>query len=330
MRIDRDAFFVAVAALAGCERTASAPPPAASQPGAAAHMRELPPAPEPAPPAPPPAPKEPVVETTLAPPAPSPGPPHATHRRRVSAAKQWLLGLAADDRSDVIAVCKHRREDPCAGLLAPPPRAATEEAKPDPEKDAANLPRDKVAAYCQEVFPAPTCDTPLVVAFEGQPVEFAHAGRDRFAFVPGQPTASDWPTAVTPWIALDRDGDGEITTGAELFGSSTVLANGGLARDGFSALAALDDNADGAIDARDSMFAKLVLWRDRNGDRRGSPDELQPLSQTVTSISLASRSDPRCNERDDCEGERSALQWRDGEGRGHAGAVIDVYIPSKR
>jgi hypothetical protein len=205
-----------------------------------------------------------------------------------------------------------------------------EQSAPDPEKAVADLPRDKLAAYCQETFPAPTCDTPLVVAFESQAVDFAHAGRDRFAFVPGQPAASDWPTSVTPWIALDRDGDGAITSGAELFGSSTVLADGARARHGFAALAELDANGDGIVDARDPMFAKLVLWSDRDGDRQSSPDELQPLSRSVTSISLAFDSEPRCNERDDCEGERSTLQWRDADGLEHSGAVIDVYLPSKR
>jgi hypothetical protein len=207
--------------------------------------------------------------------------------------------------------------------------SATEESASASEKAVADLPRDKVAAYCQEAFPAPMCDTPLVVAFEGQPVEFAAASRDRFAFVPGKPSASDWPTAVTPWIALDRDGDGAITNGAELFGSSTVLANGTLARNGFVALAALDTNGDGTVDVRDPAFAQLVLWSDRNGDRRGTPDELEPLNRTVTNISLAFGSESRCNERDDCEGERSALQWRDADGVEHAGTVVDVYLPSK-
>jgi len=212
------------------------------------------------------------------------------------------------------------------------PRPQQQAALPEPpdprETKVAQLPSDNVAAYCQEVLPAPSCETPLVVAFEGQPVDFVQGSRDPFAFVPGEPAASDWPSDVTPWIALDLDGDGAITSGAELFGSSTVLATGGRAPNGFAALAALDTNGDGTLDARDPMFSRLVLWSDRNGDHKSSPDELRPLAATVTSISLAFSLDARCNERDDCEGERGTLRWRDAAGE-HAGAVVDVYLPSR-
>jgi len=211
---------------------------------------------------------------------------------------------------------------------------ATPPAEPEPVEDpveakVAKLSSQHVAQYCQDEFPAPTCETPLVVAFDGQPIDFAPAGRDRFAFVPGEPAATDWPTDATPWIALDLDGDGAITSGAELFGSSTVLANGARAANGFAALAELDANGDGVLDARDPMFGRLVLWSDRNGDHRSTPDELRPLASTVTSISLASRLDARCNDRDDCEGERGTLHWRDAAGADHAGAVVDVYIPRR-
>jgi len=204
---------------------------------------------------------------------------------------------------------------------------APAEPEVSPEETAvAKLASDKVEAYCSD-FPAPTCETPLVVAFDNQPIDFAPAGVDRFAFVPGDPAATDWPTATTPWIALDLDGDGAITSGAELFGSSTVLPSGVRATNGFAALAALDANCDGTLDARDPMFSRLVLWSDRNGDHHSTPDELRPLSSTVSAISLAFSLDARCNQRDDCEGERGSLHWRDAAGADHVGAVVDVYIP---
>jgi hypothetical protein len=288
---------------------------------------------------PPPAPVEPVVE-------PAPAPKRTTPHRHISANKSWFLGLSMGDRTNVTAVCAQRAEIACqASLHVIMPRAAAaapdtdgdeegttepraaEPAEPNPEEKAvAKLSTTKLAAYCSD-FPAPTCETPLVVAFDNQPIEFAPAGSDRFAFVPGDPAATDWPTATTPWIALDLDGDGNITSGAELFGSSTVLPSGARAVNGFSALAALDANGDGVIDARDPMFAKLVLWSDRNGDHHSTPDELRPLSGSVTSISLSFSLDPRCNQHDDCEGERGTMRWRDTAGAEHSGAVVDVYIP---
>jgi hypothetical protein len=165
--------------------------------------------------------------------------------------------------------------------------------------------------------------TPLVLAFDDQPVAYTTGGR--FAFTAGDPVATDWPTAVTPWLALDRDGDGAITNGAELFGSSTPLPDGRLAADGFAALAVLDANHDGRIDRDDPAFASLVLWADRDGDRHSSPDELRPASEVIDAISLDVRIDLRCTERLDCERERAALSWHDGGGH-HTGSVVDVHL----
>jgi len=166
----------------------------------------------------------------------------------------------------------------------------------------------------------PGCNTPLVVSFDDRPVTFAPGSQ--FSFAPGIATATDWPTADTPWIALDLDGDGAITSGAELFGDHTALPGGSTAHNGFEALAALDANHDGKIDAADPGFAKLVLWSGRTGDA------LTPLAKSIVSISLASRRDARCDARGNCEGQRATITWRDATGF-HTGTVIDVYMPSR-
>lgn len=170
-------------------------------------------------------------------------------------------------------------------------------------------------------------NTPLVVAFENQPVSFMTGGT--FAFQPGEPAASDWPTAKTPWIALDLDHDGAIKSGAELFGSSTILPDGTTARNGFFALAALDANHDGRIDASDPAFGSLLLWADRNGDQRSSPEELTALSSVIASISLDNHVEVHCDARANCERERATLSWRDARGEIHEGSVVDVYLPRR-
>ena len=63
----------------------------------------------------------------------------------------------------------------------------------------------------------------------------------------GQCQSYDWPMANTPWLALDRDGNGAIEDGSELFGSGTRLASGARARNGFEALRELDSNGDGVV-----------------------------------------------------------------------------------
>lgn len=153
--------------------------------------------------------------------------------------------------------------------------------------------------------------TPLVVAWHGETVAF---------------TDAHWPTTATPWIALDRDGDGAITSSAELFGSDTTLSDGAKATDGFAALRALDANADGVIDARDPAFSSLVLWSDRDGDGRSSPGELAPLATAIDAISLDVTLAPRCDAQRDCERERASIVWHDRDGT-HTGAAVDVHLP---
>lgn len=165
--------------------------------------------------------------------------------------------------------------------------------------------------------------TPLVVVTDGAPVAYQAAHEDaRFAIDGVSALRTDWPTARTPWIARDLDGDGVIASGRELFGSGTLLPDGTRATDGFVALAALDDNRDGVIDAQDRAFAELLAWSDLDGDRRGEGRELVPLSSVVERISLRAEPGGRCDGRGNCERLRAQAVLSD-----HAiGAVVDVQL----
>ena len=92
----------------------------------------------------------------------------------------------------------------------------------------------------------------------------------------GEPVSTAWPSARDGLLALDRNGNGRIDDGTELFGESTA---GRERSDGFAALAELDANGDGILDRRDPGFAHLVVWRDRNRDGKSTPEELASLDE---------------------------------------------------
>jgi trimeric autotransporter adhesin len=95
------------------------------------------------------------------------------------------------------------------------------------------------------------------------------------------------------FLCLDRNGNGIIDDGTELFGYATPLLSGRRARVGYRALADLDrpelgGNADGKVEATDPLFHSLCAWVDTNRDAISQPQEIVSLDKTrVVALSYA-------------------------------------------
>lgn len=94
-------------------------------------------------------------------------------------------------------------------------------------------------------------------------------------------TRSDTESA---FLALDRNGNGRIDNGAELFGNFTPLSSGALTANGFIALSEFDDNSDGVIDSQDEVWPFLLLWIDRNHDGESAGEIERISASSVTAL----------------------------------------------
>jgi len=88
------------------------------------------------------------------------------------------------------------------------------------------------------------------------------------------------PNSSLAFVSLDRNGNGVIDDGRELFGEYTMKRNGELAANGFDALQQYDDNLDGRVDAFDAVWQTLLLWNDSNHDGVSQPGEVVPTRES--------------------------------------------------
>ncbi|HKY89724.1 MAG TPA: hypothetical protein VJM11_01740 [Nevskiaceae bacterium] len=113
---------------------------------------------------------------------------------------------------------------------------------------------------------APKKKDPLVINFGGTAAQLTS---DRIEFdldADGIRELIPNVTSASGFLALDRNGDGRINDGRELFGTASG--------DGFADLSALDGDGNGWIDEGDAAWSQLRVWR-----RDGDTDALRTLEQ---------------------------------------------------
>lgn len=108
---------------------------------------------------------------------------------------------------------------------------------------------------------------PLVINLDGN---IAGLSDQKFMFdidADGEEESISYLQGGSGYLALDKNGDGVINDGSELFGTKSG--------DGFADLAEYDADGNGWIDENDPIFDKLLIWaKDENGK-----DELYTLKE---------------------------------------------------
>jgi len=137
------------------------------------------------------------------------------------------------------------------------------------------------------------------------------------------------------WLVLDRNGNGRVDDGTELFGNFTPAyadrSQPG-SENGFVALRFTEgpsygtSMADDVIDASDAVFRRLLLWRDTNHNGISEPEELAPAGANgLASISTDYRESRRRDRFGNEYRQVAGSLWRTAHGWQRR-FVVDVWL----
>ena len=126
------------------------------------------------------------------------------------------------------------------------------------ELDMTRYQREETSESIRSDNAPPPRKDPLVLNFDGLAAQLSDRRIEFDLLGNGQKEAMALLSGGSAYLALDRNKNGQIDSGLELFGPKS--------NSGFSELAALDDDNNGWIDENDAAYASLKLWTpDENG-----------------------------------------------------------------
>ncbi|NQY79302.1 MAG: hypothetical protein HRT47_03210 [Candidatus Caenarcaniphilales bacterium] len=121
--------------------------------------------------------------------------------------------------------------------------------------------------------------TPLILDLDGDGIDLSSKEdgvtfdltgdgvRDETAWTDAQNSFDD------AFLVLDKNNDGQVNSGKELFGDQNGEDNG------FDELATYDTNNDGVINSDDEVFEDLKLWADMDADGKVGEGEMKSLAE---------------------------------------------------
>jgi hypothetical protein len=197
----------------------------------------------------------------------------------------------------------------------------SEEPQPDPVFDCEVL---QGGRWLGNECALPNCPLIIDTARDGYRLTSVAEGVRFDLDADGVPEQVAWTrrNSDDAFLALDRNGNGRIDDGSELFGNHTpayadradvTTANG------FEALRFTETSSYGAsrrdrlIDAKDAVFSQLLLWRDRNHNGISEPEELEPVTDAgIVSIATDYRNRKRVDRYGNEFRQRAQIVWNGG------------------